>query len=199
MTAPIRGRARVSFFLSLHLRSLPLHLSHAFLCLSSCTCLMQDMWVGGGGECSRSLCLLFLMFAVTPLTMLFRLCLFLVYLSDGWGGVGWGGVGWGVGGMFTFAVTPLTMLFRLCLFLVYLSDGWGGVGWGGVGWGGVGWGVGGMFTFAVTPLTMLFRLRLLFLMLLGCGADNAQSHCGKLWEKSAEKKALETSGAPAKS
>ena len=54
-------------------------------------------------------------FAVTPLTMLFRLCLFLVYLSDGWGGVGWG-----VGGMFTFAVTPLTMLFRLCLlFLMF--------------------------------------------------------------------------------
>ena len=95
VTAPIRGRARMSFFLSLHLRSLPLHLSHVFLCLSSCTCLMQDMWVGwggvgGGGGCSRSLCLLFLMFAVTPLTMLFRLCLFLVYLSDGWGGVGWG-------------------------------------------------------------------------------------------------------------
>ena len=123
-------------------------------------------------------------FAVTPLTMLFRLCLFLVYLSDGWGGVGWG-----VGGMFTFAVTPLTMLFRLCLFLVYLSDGLGGVGWGvggmftfavtpltmlfrlclflvylSDGLGGVGWGVGGMFTFAVTPLTMLFRLCLLFLM-----------------------------------
>ena len=33
-----------------------------------------------------------------------------------------------------------------------------------------------------------------------CNAiDNAQSHCGKLWEKSAEKRALETSGAPAKS
>ena len=39
----------MSFFLSLHLRSLPLHLSRAFLCLSSCTCLMQDMWVGRRG------------------------------------------------------------------------------------------------------------------------------------------------------
>ena len=39
----------MSFFLSLHLRSLPLLLSRAFLCLSSCTCLMQDMWVGWGG------------------------------------------------------------------------------------------------------------------------------------------------------
>ena len=26
--------------------------------------------------------------------------------------------------------------------------------------------------------------------MLGCGADNAQSHCGKLWQKSAEKKHL---------
>ena len=49
VTAPIRGRARMSFFLSLHLRSLSLHLSRVFLCLSSCTCLMQDMWVGWGG------------------------------------------------------------------------------------------------------------------------------------------------------
>ena len=89
------------------------------------------------------LCLLFLMFAVTPLTMLFRLCLFLVYLSDGWGGVGWG-----VGGMFTFAVTPLTMLFRLCLLFLM---------------------------FAVTPLTMLFRL-CLFLVYLsdGWGGVNDQ-------------------------
>ena len=56
VTAPTRCRARMSFFLSLHLRSLPLHLSRAFLCLSSCTCLMQDMWVGWGGVgCSRSL------------------------------------------------------------------------------------------------------------------------------------------------
>jgi hypothetical protein len=37
------------------------------------------------------------------------------------------------------------------------------------------------------------------MFMLGCGADNAQSHCGKLWQKSAEKKTLETSGAPAKS
>ena len=28
------------------------------------------------------------------------------------------------------------------------------------------------------------------MFMLGCGADNAQSHCGKLWQKSAEKKHL---------
>ena len=63
VTAPIRGRARVSFFLCLHFRSVPLTVStfplHIPLCLFFCTCLMQGMWVGWGGVgwggCSRSL------------------------------------------------------------------------------------------------------------------------------------------------
>ena len=89
VTAPIRGRARVSFFLCLHFRSVPLTVStfplHIPLCLFFCTCLMQGMWVGWGGVGGM------FTFAVTPLTMLFRLCLLFLM----------------------FAVTPLTSYFAL--------------------------------------------------------------------------------------
>ena len=144
VTAPIRGRARMLFFLSLHLRSLPLHLSRAFLCLSSCTCLMQDMWVGWGGGwggCLRSL------------SRHWQCCFVCVCCSS----------------------CSLSRHWQCCFVCVCSSCTclMGGVGW-----------------------TINFSGRM---FMLGCCADNAQSHCGKLWEKSAEKKALETPGAPAKS